>query len=168
MLTEEYYGFDEEFPSPYGVAKFNRMNCPYLYVPVSSGVSVPLRGSLFQSIFPINHNRFTARTVSVPLRGSLFQSPCVLAVYEWVQKDKFPSPYGVVCFNQYCKDGGLWESLKKFPSPYGVVCFNPSENKISQSFFFYVSVPLRGSLFQSLSPRILIFHHLQRLLRCRR
>ena len=64
--------------------------------------------------------------VSVPLRGSLFQSPidsknkplCVTVV--------FPSPYGVVCFNPGTPEERKHLASKMFPSPYGVVCFNPT------------------------------------------
>ena len=56
--------------------------------------------------------------------------------------DAFPSPYGEVGFDQYNQDKGRDKERKQFPSPYGEVGFDP------------------------LSPRILIFRHSQRLLRC--
>ncbi len=81
----------------------------------------------------------------------------------------FPSPYGVVCFNLVAIDNIMKKDESTFPSPYGVVCFNP---RVSRSVEYVENVtfpsPYGVVCFNPLSPRILIFHHLQRLLRCRR
>ena len=61
----------------------------------------------------------------------------------------FPSPYGVVSFNLSEFGIGTDDAFLSFPSPYGVVSFNPLENRSTNENGSKVSVPLRGSQFQS-------------------
>ena len=63
--------------------------------------------------------------VSVPLRGSQFQS--ISGGFDACRdaEVRFPSPYGVVSFNRGAFTFYAFDS-KKFPSPYGVVSFNPA------------------------------------------
>ena len=64
---------------------------------------------------------------------------------------RFPSPYGVVSFN--LNQSGKIEFVKQkmFPSPYGVVSFNRHRHRrvCDWQSRVRVSVPLRGSQFQS-------------------
>ena len=62
--------------------------------------------------------------------------------------DLFPSPYGVVSFNLRFQNICMTDMIG-FPSPYGVVSFNLDGKSFTVSTEF-VSVPLRGSQFQSL------------------
>ena len=115
------------FPSPYGVVSFNRHRhrrvCDWQS---RVRVSVPLRGSQFQSSEDMTEEYLKQLlAVSVPLRGSQFQS---------VQR-------------RWNYRSNLWP---RFPSPYGVVSFNPARGFSTLTTLpALVSVPLRGSLFQS-------------------
>ena len=63
--------------------------------------------------------------------------------------DLFPSPYGVVSFNLRFQNICMTDMIG-FPSPYGVVSFNLSSVRTTRRIISdTVSVPLRGSQFQS-------------------
>ena len=91
------------FPSPYGVVSLNHMMLTLLYQMKRDLFPSPY-GVVSLNLYEKNdlHERSTHQ-VSVPLRGSQFQSEDVRKEYRNLARGTFPSPYGVVSFNHFCK-----------------------------------------------------------------
>ena len=107
--------FVYEFPSPYGVVCFNRIYVQTTKDANALVVSVPLRGSLFQSQWRSVLNDIKETNVSVPLRGSLFQSIAKLQKRAKVHQVSVPLR------------GSLFQSYRKFFHKYKATpeCFRP-------------------------------------------
>ena len=87
----------------------------------SKGVSVPLRGNMFQII--------DVETEPIRRRLGMFPSPYGAICFKWLLllffvhlARMFPSPYGAICF-KWRKIAADQRSSLKFPSPYGAICF---------------------------------------------
>ena len=155
----------EKFPSPYGEVGFDRL------VKAGHILDVPV---LFPSPYgEVGFDRMPSQRKNIGM-------------------DAFPSPYGEVGFDQYNQDKGRDKERKQFPSPYGevgfdlmplqrqrngmVVSFRPLTGKLVlittcaingyKEYFESFPSPYGEVGFDPLSPRILIFRHSQRLLRC--
>ena len=102
-LTLLYQMKRDLFPSPYGVVSLNHMMLTLLYQMKRDLFPSPY-GVVSLNLYEKNdlHERSTHQ-VSVPLRGSQFQSEDVRKEYRNLARGTFPSPYGVVSFNHFCK-----------------------------------------------------------------